>query len=108
MTPYKQWSGETRDYSLKITKKAINNGLIKLSKVCCICGDAAQHTHVTNYDKHIAEVEHLLSSGKLTSFIEVCVPCHLAIHGLHSKTYGQKNMEYVDSRGLCEKIKPYV
>lgn len=91
----KVWTAEQREHHLKLTKKAIADGVIPdSSKLPCeICGDTRRrhHYHCTDYD------DTTFPSPNLHA---LCFKCHLALHSIERGTgdrYYWSSKSYFDN-----------
>jgi hypothetical protein len=77
LKPYNGFSGEERNKTIYIQKKAIKEGKLKLKHKCCVCGqeEGLIMLHLENYFKPIDPDE----------VKEICVECHLKLHARFHK-----------------------
>ncbi len=75
MLPYKKWTGKQRLESYKLTKKAIEDGIIPPPTKCSKCGKTTGRIdyHNTNYDDPIKYL------------VMLCKGCHTALHRRENK-----------------------
>jgi len=75
MRDYKQWSAKERYASLKLTKKAIKDGVIPPPTKCSKCGKTSGRIDYHNTDY----------SDPIKFLIPICRGCHVALHRKENK-----------------------
>lgn len=75
MNPYKRWTGKQRLASLKLTKKAISDGVIPAPQQCSQCGKTTGRIDYHNTDY----------SDPIKYLIALCQGCHTKLHREENK-----------------------